>query len=96
MGVLDLRINIFNIEKNATVDTGMNKKGVFVIGNNDYFSGKVSVFINNHSDKDIFYLGENNTPYLVISKEVGTGSIRITNNNNENDLEVYIRILPLI
>lgn len=94
-GVSGMKIRSYYVEKNTTVDTGINNKGLIVIGNDDYFSGNISAFINNHADKEAHYLGENNTPHLKVFKEINNGNIKITNTNNEYNMNVFMRIYPL-
>lgn len=66
-----------------------------VIGNDDYFSGNISAFLNNHADKEVRYLGENDTPHLKIYKDSINGNIKITNENQEYNMNVYMRIYPI-
>lgn len=94
-GVSGMKIRSYYVEKNTTVDTGINNKGLIVIGNDDYFSGNISAFINNHADKEAHYLGENDTPHLKVFKEINNGNIKITNTNNEYNMNVFMRIYPL-
>ena len=94
-GVAGMKIRSYYVEKNTTVDTGIDNKGLIVIGNDDYFSGSISVFINNHSDKEAHYLGENYTPHLKVFKESNKSNIKITNTNNEYNMNVFMRIYPL-
>ena len=96
MDVSALKLRTYHLENGATIDTGISQKGLVVIGNNDYYSGDISVFMNNHSSAELVYLGSNRTPHIKVFKDARDSNMKITNESNGYALDVYIRIYPLL
>ena len=96
LDVTALRLRTYHLEIGATIDTGISQKGLVVIGNNDYYSGDISVFLNDHSNAEPTYLGSNKTPHIKVSKDARDANLKITNGANGYALDVYLRIYPLI
>lgn len=96
LDVSALKLRSYHIENGATIDTGISQKGLVVIGNNDYYSGEISVFMNNHSGTELVYLGSNRTPHIKVFKEARDANMKITNESNGHALDVYLRIYPLL
>ena len=96
LDVSALKLRTYHLENGATIDTGISQKGLVVIGNNDYYSGDISVFMNNHSSAELVYLGSNRTPHIKVFKDARDSNMKITNESNGHALDVYIRIYPLL